>query len=309
MASSKRSWEGHVVNNHTRPSHQSELLTMDSEKEGPVIQFIFENFRSELDEHHDRREKIIKASRDITALSKKIIFALQRVRTVNAPIPPNIAKENKTRFNQIIDLFKSISPDLAGTNSWRYQRQVSGGIQEFIEAISFEHYIQTQCLITLDEVAAQLPKGIIVTEEDYLMGIFDLTGEMMRFAVTTLSTGGQVKKSDESKDENGMDVDEQIESAQNFPILPPEKAGIVVDLRYMRAMLEKLNVPRRHSSHMMKDMYKKMDVMQNSVEKVERAAYGLLVRGSERPSGWTPDLSSVSAGAGASASTVEVESY
>jgi hypothetical protein len=33
---------------------------------------MFEAFRSELDEHHDRREKIIKASRDITASSKKM---------------------------------------------------------------------------------------------------------------------------------------------------------------------------------------------------------------------------------------------
>ncbi len=33
---------------------------------------MFENFRNELDEHHDRRERIIKASRDITALSKKM---------------------------------------------------------------------------------------------------------------------------------------------------------------------------------------------------------------------------------------------
>lgn len=32
----------------------------------------------ELDDHHDRRERIIKASRDITALSKKTIFSLQR---------------------------------------------------------------------------------------------------------------------------------------------------------------------------------------------------------------------------------------
>lgn len=33
---------------------------------------MFEGFRNELDEHHDRRERIIKASRDITALSKKM---------------------------------------------------------------------------------------------------------------------------------------------------------------------------------------------------------------------------------------------
>ena len=38
---------------------------------------MFEAFRSELDEHHDRRERVIKASRDITALSKKMfVFGL-----------------------------------------------------------------------------------------------------------------------------------------------------------------------------------------------------------------------------------------
>ena len=33
---------------------------------------MFEGFRDELDEHHDRRERIIKASRDVTAQSKKM---------------------------------------------------------------------------------------------------------------------------------------------------------------------------------------------------------------------------------------------
>ena len=33
---------------------------------------MFETFRAELDEHHDRRERVIKASRDTTALSKKM---------------------------------------------------------------------------------------------------------------------------------------------------------------------------------------------------------------------------------------------
>lgn len=46
-------------------------MNMTSESAGPIIS-IFENFRNELDEHHDRRERVIKASRDITALSKKM---------------------------------------------------------------------------------------------------------------------------------------------------------------------------------------------------------------------------------------------
>ena len=37
---------------------------------------MFEVFRNELDEHHDRRERIIKTSRDITAASKKMCVSL-----------------------------------------------------------------------------------------------------------------------------------------------------------------------------------------------------------------------------------------
>jgi predicted translin family RNA/ssDNA-binding protein len=33
---------------------------------------MFEVFKSELDQHHDRRERVIKASRDVTATSKKM---------------------------------------------------------------------------------------------------------------------------------------------------------------------------------------------------------------------------------------------
>lgn len=41
---------------------------------GPPGRFqpLFEGFRAELDEHYDRRERIVKASRDVTALSKKM---------------------------------------------------------------------------------------------------------------------------------------------------------------------------------------------------------------------------------------------
>lgn len=39
---------------------------------GGRFQDMFAGFRDELDEHHDRRERIIKASRDVTAQSKKM---------------------------------------------------------------------------------------------------------------------------------------------------------------------------------------------------------------------------------------------
>lgn len=120
-----------------------------------------------------------------------------------------------------------------------------------------------------------------MTEEDYVMGLFDLTGEMMRFAVMGLSAGQQQPQPGSQ---------EQGESEGDKRLLAPTQSTIVIDLRALRALFEILSIPRRHANNMFRDMGKKIEVMQNSVEKVERAAYGILVRGSERPGGWMPDL-------------------
>ncbi|RAK77059.1 translin family protein [Aspergillus fijiensis CBS 313.89] len=273
MAGTKRTWDGQPL----------EPATMTSAAPAPAsIQSMFETFRNELDEHHDRRERLIKTSRDITALSKKIIFSLQRIRTPASPLPPAIATETTHRFTQITRLFESTLPDLATLHRHRYQRQLSGAIQEFIEALSFRHYLTTQTLITMPEVRAHLPDGIPLTEEDYLMGLFDLTGEVMRFAVTGLSTAtieGADHGTTSKKDGDGKKIH-----------LRPEQTAIVVDLRAMRSAIELLSIPRRHAGAMFRDIGRKTEVMQGSVEKVERAAYGILVRGSERPKGWRPDF-------------------
>lgn len=39
-----------------------------------------------------------------------------------------------------------------------------------------------------------------------------------------------------------------------------------------------------------RDYRSKMEVMRQSVKKVEKLGYGLVVRGSERPKGWLPDM-------------------
>ncbi|KAJ5895662.1 hypothetical protein N7495_007353 [Penicillium taxi] len=269
----KRSWEGQPV-----PIISNDNMT---EPVGPIIS-IFENFRNELDEHHDQnvRSPLTLNSNILILTFSPSIFALQRVHAINEPIPPKIAKDNQDRLDQIQKLFTSIVPDVTDLNTWRYQRQVSGGIQEFIEAISFDHYLRTQTLITHEEVSGRLPAEIEVTADDYLGGLFDLTGEMMRFAVTTLGSGST---------ETEEPTDEPTSQIQG-PRLSKTQAGIVVDLRAMRAHTERLSIPRRHA-FMMRDYGKKLEVMQSSVEKVERAAYGILVRGSERPKGWMPDLS------------------
>jgi len=61
----KRDREGNARAREPKPKPKQEVVHT-------AFTPMFERFRDELDEHHARREKIIKVSRDVTALSKKM---------------------------------------------------------------------------------------------------------------------------------------------------------------------------------------------------------------------------------------------
>ncbi|KAL8645757.1 MAG: hypothetical protein Q9226_007155 [Calogaya cf. arnoldii] len=246
--------------------HDLDEKDMDTSDVSPFMS-MFEEFRNELDEHQERRERIIKASRDITALSKKIVRQLQQ------SVPPPIAKEINIRYNSIKDLFTTVAPDLQGINAWRYQKQISGGSQEFVEAISFQHYLETQKLINHAEAQALIPAGVELTADDYVLGLFDLTGELMRFGITNIATNGTLPR--------GPAVAEETEGRD-----------ILMDLRAIKTSFESLDTSSGPGefSFLKRDIQKKTEVMRQSVEKVEYAAYGMIIRGRERPKGWVPDL-------------------
>ena len=187
-------------------------------------------------------------------------------------IPPKIAAETQERAATIRQHFNSIAPDLAGINGWRYQRQVSPGIQEYMEALSFEHYLRHQKLITIEEAAATMPVNVTLTGDDYILGIFDLVGELMRFAITMIATSGAVP---------GF---ESVEGSS-------EKGDILMDLRSLRMSFHRLDTTSCNDTSLGREVEKKMQVMNTCVEKVEAAVYGMIVRGRERPKGWVPDLS------------------
>ncbi|KAJ6789621.1 hypothetical protein PWT90_10895 [Aphanocladium album] len=128
---------------------------------------MFEGFRDELDQHHDRRERLVKVSRDVTAQSKKIIFALQRVKELNKELPPNIQKDMDTRIAEISKLLASVAPDLQSINRYRYQSTMRC-LEELVEALSFAHYLRRQTLITPAEAQAAVPADVSLTEYDYI---------------------------------------------------------------------------------------------------------------------------------------------
>ncbi|KPI39592.1 Translin-associated protein X [Cyphellophora attinorum] len=239
---------------------------------------MFETFRAELDEHHDRRERINKASRDVTGLSKKIIFNLQRTREIGQPTHVSITKVIDPMYASIKKILESFVPDLEGINAHRYHYNISPGIQEFMEAYLFHAYLQTQRIPTHPEAAAALPEGIRLTQEDYLLGLFDTTGEMMRWCITYMATNGKLP----GGGQGGM--------------------GVLADMQAIRGFLEGMDVK---GSRDLKSFDNKLTVTRQSVEKVENGVYSMLVRGKERPKGWRPDA----AADGRRDGPEEVESY
>ena len=138
-----------------------------------------------------------------------------------------------------------------------------------MEAVSFEHYLCHQTLITIEEAQKLLPSSINLTVDDYVLGVFDLVGELMRFAITTMATTGSLPG---SKNGNG------------------EERDILMDLRSLRTSFQALDTTSCGGTGLGKDVEKKMEVMKTCVEKVEAAVYGMIIRGRERPKGWVPDL-------------------
>ncbi|KAI5303040.1 hypothetical protein KEM56_000095 [Ascosphaera pollenicola] len=265
------------------PRKKAKMMDTDNDTEQGTIINVFNVFREELDEHHARRERIIKKSRDITDLSKKIIFSLHRVRGLGKPLQGKIKHETAERLEQIANNFTAIAPDLTGVNAWRYSWQISPGIQEYIEAISFKHYIETKQLITIEKVQKSVPPTVIITEADYLLGLFDLTGELMRYVITSIASGNTaVKKTDATDTRDGQEATSQG-TLGNVP------TQILQDMRELRVLFEEMSVPHNHS--LKKHFGSKLEVMCNSVSKVEQAAFEVLVRGSEMPSGWAPETS------------------
>ncbi|TFK30309.1 Translin [Coprinopsis marcescibilis] len=230
----------------------------------------FENFRRELDESNDRRERLIKASRDITNLSKKTIFLLHRLMldedsaakqqqctgsTSNGlddrALALNASKQGYLRLREVQELYAGLRHELGKELFWRHERQVSPGLQEYIEALSFAHYLEHGTLISYGEVQKSLSDSdgvpyFPLTVSDYLLGLSDLTGELMRYAISGLARKGGRKRA----------------------------VDVCVFVRNCKADFE------RYTPYI-RELRKKQAVTSSSLEKIEDAVYAIFLRSSE----------------------------
>lgn len=126
-----------------------------------------------------------------------------------------------------------------------------------------------------------------LTIDDYILGVFDMVGELMKFSITAIATSGQIPSSEPKQDPDPRETDMDYES----DLKGSQKRDVLSDLRELRIHLEKMDASTE--GLLGRDVGKKMGVMQTCVQKVENALYGLIVRGSERPKGWVPGTEAV----------------
>nr|XP_039267092.1 translin-associated protein X-like [Styela clava] len=166
----------------------------------------FQLFQQELETKHNKWEKIVKLSRDITIDSKKLIFLLHRI-DITSPETNSkfkIITEADEKCDIIMKKWKQIATELQDEDSHAYIRAFSPGLQEFIEAMSFLYYFKTEenysiqsisnCLLDLSEIQKSLvfaddenkePLVIPIPVLEYLYGIADTTGEVMRLCINS----------------------------------------------------------------------------------------------------------------------------
>uniref|UniRef100_A0A1I8JM51 Translin-associated protein X n=1 Tax=Macrostomum lignano TaxID=282301 RepID=A0A1I8JM51_9PLAT len=136
-------------------------------------------FKERLDVKQDRRERIVKLSRDITMESKRLIFTLHRVAGASDEERLAVLTEVSQRLDKLIaSKLLPISSELTGQDPWEYRRAYSPGLQELIEAMTFLEFLSTGRLLSLSGgVRDRLPSGLLVSQFDYLLGVCDLSGE------------------------------------------------------------------------------------------------------------------------------------
>jgi predicted translin family RNA/ssDNA-binding protein len=121
--------------------------------------------RREISEYDAARDIIIRESRDVTKLSKSAIYSLHRGETA-------AAKQQLAQAEKVIaKLLKDVERDAHLRDG-----SFSASLEEYTEAKAFLRFLEDGTLITQKELA-------VVEGEEYLLGLCDFTGELVRYAV------------------------------------------------------------------------------------------------------------------------------
>jgi translin len=123
------------------------------------------NIQKQFEEADSQRELLIKKSRDVLKLSKQLIYSIHREDLASAK---SLSQDIKKSFG-VLTAIAEKNPELKYSGSYKI------AAQELVEALSYHSYV----------VSGKLPtdKELGVDIYSYLLGICDLTGELVRKAI------------------------------------------------------------------------------------------------------------------------------
>lgn len=130
-------------NRNKSQAHKKNLENVD--EDNPII-CAFKGYAKELDSKHDRYERIVKHSRDITIESKRIIFLLHTIGSKKNNAEKIISDAQKRLEALCHTHFLSITKGLEGLDPYQYARAYSPGLQEFVEAYTFCEFLSDKKL-------------------------------------------------------------------------------------------------------------------------------------------------------------------
>lgn len=233
----------------------------------------FLEYKSELDARHDKHERLVKLSRDTTIHGKRAIFLLHRVASEMESKEKRelLLDEGEDKIREVFQFLRAVAEELHGIDPWLHSSAYSPGLQEFIEALSYYVFLRQGQLLSMEEARQWLSFSRLETEEEilegdertskcenecvqvplselnYVLGIADLTGELMRMCITAVGAGQQ-----------------QVP----FQLIP--------FIRSIYCGFLSLTSISKEISH-------KRRTLRSSMAKIENACYTLQIRGSEIP--------------------------
>lgn len=125
-----------------------------------------ENIKKDIEAFESQRDSAIRASRDIIKLSKTVIYAVHRNDLKSAE---KAVAEMQAELDKLTAA--TTHPKLLSSGSYKV------AVQEYVEALCFFELMKNNRIPTNEELK--------LDPEFYLMGLIDLTGELVRKAINS----------------------------------------------------------------------------------------------------------------------------
>lgn len=256
----------------------------------PYIEQIFEPLRQYLTSYHDERETVIRLCRDITSISKKVIFTTHRVAN---EVSPEIRTQLTTHFTKLSVAISQVYLIYRDSEHFgSYKSSISNAVEEMVEAFTFLYFITTGEVLSYEtflgatemivksnvEPALNILMGDMeiegvndvskfITKADFCMGLFDLTGEIMRYTIVKISN---------SKD----GIDNRI--VMNLQVMRAiYNCFDELMIKYPNLLINQGAFSTERSGKNLENMKKKLQVLKQSISKVEDAICQVVIKGNE----------------------------